>query len=136
MVKELVCDRLHLSFGQSQAVSAVHRELNCSDCVTLDHGFELHYHMPHSKVTSMKAFLFQRVENYLMRKGCAKAAMVCMQSTMIDNGLRANLSLHYVHANAFHSRADTVLQLIKLTHGKKIQEGEAVRLSLQEMLTS
>ena len=44
--QEFVCDRLHLSFGQSQAVSAVHRELNCFDGITLDHGFELHDHMP------------------------------------------------------------------------------------------
>ncbi len=54
--KEFVCDRLHLSFGQSQAVSAVHRELNCSDCVTLDHGFELHDHTPHLKHTISNIF--------------------------------------------------------------------------------
>ncbi len=59
--KEFVCDRLHLSFGQCQAVSAVHRQLNCSDCITLDHGFELHEHMPHSRHTIANICHQQRV---------------------------------------------------------------------------
>ena len=91
--KEFVCDRLHLSFGQSQAVSAVHRQLNCSDYVTLDHGFELHDHIPPLKHTIGNMCHQQCGQTYDVQRLCrSKVATGCMQSSMIKSGLRIDVA--------------------------------------------